>query len=84
MLPYPGPGSRWTISAEGGTEPVWSRDGKELFYIHDDELVAVEIDADSGFSVGTSHKLFRRPHFSVAAYSSIRLSTMFPQTAGNS
>jgi len=24
---------KWTISTDGGTEPVWSRDGRELFYV---------------------------------------------------
>jgi len=32
VQPYPGPGKRVQISTEGGLEPAWSRDGKELFY----------------------------------------------------
>ena len=28
---YPGPGSRWLISADGGDDPVWSPNGRELF-----------------------------------------------------
>ena len=28
---YPGPGGKWQISSEGGQEPVWSKDGRELF-----------------------------------------------------
>jgi Tol biopolymer transport system component/tRNA A-37 threonylcarbamoyl transferase component Bud32 len=31
--PYPGPGGRVQISSSGGSEPVWSRDGRRLFYI---------------------------------------------------
>lgn len=31
VQPFPGPGLRRQI-AEGGTEPVWSRDGRELFF----------------------------------------------------
>jgi len=26
------PSGKWQISTEGGTEPMWSRDGRELFY----------------------------------------------------
>ena len=32
VRPYPGPGGRVQVSSGGGTEPVWSRDGRRLFY----------------------------------------------------
>jgi hypothetical protein len=32
VQPYPGPGPRHPISARGGTQPVWARNGRELFY----------------------------------------------------
>ena len=32
VQPYPGPGGKWQISTEGGTEPVWNPNGRELFY----------------------------------------------------
>ena len=67
VLPYPGPGDRWTISSDGGTEPIWSHDGKELFYRNGDELIAVEINADRGFSVGASHTLFRGTYLSASS-----------------
>src|SRR5260370_42312353 len=31
MQPYPGPGGKWQISTEGGTEPAWNRNGRALF-----------------------------------------------------
>jgi serine/threonine-protein kinase len=34
VRPFPGLDSdRWPVSATGGTRPVWSRDGKEIFYL---------------------------------------------------
>jgi eukaryotic-like serine/threonine-protein kinase len=34
VRPYPDVASgRWQISAEGGRQPLWSRDGRELFYV---------------------------------------------------
>ena len=30
-------------STDGGTEPVWSADGRELFYRHGDEFFVVEV-----------------------------------------
>jgi hypothetical protein len=32
VQPYPGPGPRHQISAQGGTQPAWARNGRELFY----------------------------------------------------
>ena len=32
VRPFPGPGGKWQISIGGGQFPVWSRNGKELFY----------------------------------------------------
>jgi Tol biopolymer transport system component len=29
---FPKPGGKWQVSTDGGTSPVWSRDGKELFF----------------------------------------------------
>jgi serine/threonine-protein kinase len=33
VRPFPGPGAKWRISTTGGTHPVWSRNGRELFYL---------------------------------------------------
>ena len=32
VLPFPGPGEKSRVSIGGGQSPVWSRNGKELFY----------------------------------------------------
>ena len=36
VRPFPGPGDTLRVSADGGSMPVWSRDGKELFFIAPD------------------------------------------------
>ena len=41
---FPTPGAKLRISANGGTLPLWSRDGKELFFVDlDRKLMAVEM-----------------------------------------
>ncbi len=55
---YPGPAAKHLVSEGGGVNPIWSRDGRELFFRRDDELVAVEVDTSSGFSVGKPTVLF--------------------------
>ena len=43
--PFPSGGRPRTVSASGGTEPVWSKDSRELYYRTDDELMAVPVSA---------------------------------------
>src|SRR4029450_6028345 len=42
-IPFSGQGERVMISLDGGTGPVWSRDGRELFYRAGDALMSVEV-----------------------------------------
>ncbi len=48
VVPYPGPGRKVVISTSGGREPVWSRDGRELFYRTPDELMVVAFETATG------------------------------------
>ena len=50
VRPFPGPGGKWQISTEGGTTPVWSRTGRELFFGSSDGklmVVPYAVDAES-------------------------------------
>jgi len=38
-----GPERRWQVSTDGGTSPVWGRDGRELFYRSGDRMIVVEV-----------------------------------------
>jgi len=59
VQPYPGPGGKWQISTEGGTEPVWAHNG-ELFYRNGDKMMAVETNTKSTFSADKPKLLFER------------------------
>jgi Tol biopolymer transport system component len=58
VQPYPGPGGKWQISTEGGTERVWSRTGRELFYRSGNKMMAVDITTQPTFSAGRPRMLF--------------------------
>jgi serine/threonine-protein kinase len=58
VQPYPGTGGLWQISTEGGAEPVWNRNGRELFYRIGDKMMAVDITTQPSFSIGKSRMLF--------------------------
>ena len=59
---FPGPGSKARISTEGGSQPRWRRDGKELFFVApDNRLMAVPIALPSNgqaLNVGAPVALF--------------------------
>jgi Tol biopolymer transport system component len=52
---------RWQISISGGLQPMWRRDGKELFYLTPDEkLMVVDVNTTSAtFQVGIPRQLFQ-------------------------
>ncbi len=56
-----GSAGKWTISAAGGREPVWSGDGAELFYRDDEWMMAVSIETEGGFKPGAPRPLFEAP-----------------------
>jgi serine/threonine-protein kinase len=65
--PYPGPGGKWQISTDGGQEPVWNPKGGELFYRSGNKVMAVDIDATSGFSPGKPRMLFQGSYLQTPA-----------------
>ncbi len=52
-------GRRWMISNDGGNEPHWSRDGKELFYSKGDELMDVDVKTSPQFEAAKPHVLLK-------------------------
>ena len=57
VQPYP-VGQRVTISTEGGVEPVWSPDGRELFYRQGDTMMIVDVSTAAEFQAGRPRELF--------------------------
>jgi eukaryotic-like serine/threonine-protein kinase len=59
VVPFPGPGGKWQISTDGGSEPRWSKTGHELFFIHNASVLAVSytVQGDS-FQAGIPKTLF--------------------------
>jgi serine/threonine protein kinase/WD40 repeat protein len=61
VRPYPGPGGKWQISTEGGTEPIWNPKGHELFYRSGQKLMAVDYTEQPEFSASKPKMLFEGP-----------------------
>ncbi len=57
---YPDATGKWQVSTEGGTQPRWRGDGKELFYLGPDaKLMAVSVGAGANFNPGAPVALFQ-------------------------
>ena len=56
----------WQVSDDGGFEPIWSPDGRELFYrglgSNMDAVMAVSVETEPAFSRGKFKILFRRAY----------------------
>ena len=56
---FPRSGSKRQVSASGGRQPVWRRDGRELFYLGaDNRLMAVPTRLSGGLEAGAPKGLF--------------------------
>jgi Tol biopolymer transport system component len=56
---FPGGEGKWQVSVAGGRWPVWSRQGKELYYQgEDDALFAVAVEERPTLTLGNPRKLF--------------------------
>jgi serine/threonine protein kinase/Tol biopolymer transport system component len=62
VQPYPGPGGKWQISTECGTEPVWNPNGRELFYRSGERMMAVDIATQPSLAAGKPRMLFQGPY----------------------
>ena len=59
---FPEGGGTRQISTSGGSQPRWSRDGKELFYVRGDTLMVVSVTTSPSFSAGAVTELFSDPN----------------------
>jgi Tol biopolymer transport system component len=58
LSPYSDTAQVWQISAGGGKTPLWSRDGRELFFVSGSRMMAVRIDTRPEFHAGAPVELF--------------------------
>jgi Tol biopolymer transport system component/predicted Ser/Thr protein kinase len=59
VTPYPGPGGKWQVSKAGGTDPVWARNGRALYYLEGTALIEVALtQRGETIEVGTARRLF--------------------------
>jgi serine/threonine-protein kinase len=58
VRPFPGPGAPVRVSADGGHDAVWSRDGREIFYRNGVTILSARVLPGSTFRVDPPRALF--------------------------
>jgi len=61
VRPYPGPGARQQVSTQGGNEPRWSRDGREIFFVNRGSLCSATVRTSPIFTTEAPSELFKVP-----------------------
>jgi eukaryotic-like serine/threonine-protein kinase len=59
---FPPSGGKWQITTEGGMQPQWRRDGRELFYLAPNrKIMSVEVQLSPTFRATIPQTLFEAP-----------------------
>jgi Tol biopolymer transport system component len=60
LKPFRGPDQKWTVSSQGGTHPVWSVDGRRIYYRSGDQMIGVDVTTAPDVRLGDPHVLFEK------------------------
>jgi len=63
VQPFREQAGRYQIPDEGGAGPIWSKDGKKLFYRQGSRMWVVEVRHEAGFSASKPRLLFEQPGY---------------------
>jgi len=67
VVPYPKHSSKYQVSSRGGLSPLWSPDGKELYFVNGSSMMAVHITGTSPFDYSAERKVITLPPSSIPA-----------------
>ena len=70
VTPLAGPGGRYQVSTDGGATPVWSPDGRRVFYTSNQQLLAATLSLSSAFSVTARDTIVRNGMSGVPVHAS--------------
>lgn len=61
VQPYPPGAGKWQISTDGGAQPMWAPNGKELFSKNGNRMMAVDVEVGTTFKASSPRALFEIP-----------------------
>jgi len=62
VTPWPALDTEYPVSTDGGTEPIWAADGKEIFFRNGQRIMAARVLPGSGFPTAPVVQLFEGPY----------------------
>jgi serine/threonine-protein kinase len=65
VRPFSGAGQLVRVSREGGVQPLWARDSRQLFYRWQDQMWVVDVRTDGHFAVSPPRMLFQQAGYSL-------------------
>ena len=74
VRPFPNPGARVQVSNQGGTEALWSRSGRALYYRTPAGIVSVAVTTGSSFSIGERKTVLMNEYVTDATHPSYDVS----------
>jgi Tol biopolymer transport system component len=87
VVGFPSRNGHWQVSVDGGRYPVWSRDGRELYFIEaNSKMMAVEVKLGPQFEASVPKPLFdvrlgiNRPSYDVSADGRFLIATRVEQS----
>ncbi len=60
VRPFPAPDRKVPVSTQGGTQPLWNHNGKELFYRNGNTLMAVGVSTSPDLTLSQPRQLFEQ------------------------
>jgi Tol biopolymer transport system component len=64
VRPYPNVNDgRWQVSTDGGINPSWSANGREIYYRNGNKMMAVSVETDPSFRPGRARELFEADYY---------------------
>jgi Tol biopolymer transport system component len=79
VRPFPGPGGKWQISTDGGSNPLWSQTRPELFYVRDQRIMVATYAADrDSFRADRPRQISETSLLPLRAGSTLRMLDLHP------
>jgi len=72
----PDRGRRWQVSTDGGSAPVWSRDGGELFFRSGYTILAATVSAQGAIRVGPPREVFTSERLDIDSFGNRTFDTL--------
>ncbi len=77
VRPFPSGPESWQVSVDAGANwPRWSRDGREIYFVANGEMMAAEVSTQGAFSASRPKLLFHAPQLVGINQSAARLEVM--------